>query len=222
MAKRDYYKILGVLKSATEKEIKSAYRKLALKYHPDKNTGDKIAEEKFKEINEAYEILSDTQKKKHYDISKGQEETCKNSVKNTNARNRFWRRKVFSRYYYILGAVFFIIGIFIAIFLYDSFISEFQRQAQSGNGQAAEYRKSGFEFKNLYDRESYLDPEAGVLKIVTRVVIKTVKRIFYRISSGIDFFIYCLKNYDIFVSLVYERISLRHFVLNLTDFSVAL
>jgi len=64
---KDYYKILGVRKNANEQEIKSAYRKLARKYHPDLNPGDKKVEEKFKEINEAYEILSDPQKRKKYD-----------------------------------------------------------------------------------------------------------------------------------------------------------
>ncbi len=64
---RDYYKILGVSKSADEKEIKSAFRKLAQKYHPDKNPGDKAAEDKFKEINEAYEVLGDAQKRARYD-----------------------------------------------------------------------------------------------------------------------------------------------------------
>lgn len=65
--KRDYYEVLGISKTASADEIKSAYRKLALKYHPDKNQGNKEAEEKFKEINEAYEILSDAQKKQRYD-----------------------------------------------------------------------------------------------------------------------------------------------------------
>ncbi len=64
---KDYYKILGVDKKATEKEIRSAYRKLARKYHPDVNPGDKSAEEKFKEINEANEVLSDPEKRKKYD-----------------------------------------------------------------------------------------------------------------------------------------------------------
>jgi molecular chaperone DnaJ len=67
MAKRDYYEVLGVSKSATAEEIKKAYRKLALKYHPDKNPGDKDAEEKFKEAAEAYDILSNPDKKSRYD-----------------------------------------------------------------------------------------------------------------------------------------------------------
>ncbi len=67
MAGKDYYKILGVKRDASEAEIKKAYRKLALKYHPDKNQGNKSAEEKFKEINEAYAVLSDKEKRRQYD-----------------------------------------------------------------------------------------------------------------------------------------------------------
>ena len=67
MSKRDYYEVLGVQKSASDDEIKKAFRKLAVKYHPDKNPGDKEAEEKFKEAAEAYDVLSDEQKRQRYD-----------------------------------------------------------------------------------------------------------------------------------------------------------
>ena len=67
MSQKDYYKILGVPKTASESEIKRAYRKLALKYHPDQNPGNKKAENQFKNIGEAYEVLSDSKKRKMYD-----------------------------------------------------------------------------------------------------------------------------------------------------------
>ena len=67
MAKRDYYEVLGTDKSASTDEIKKAYRKSALKYHPDKNKGDKAAEAKFKEASEAYHILSNKERKANYD-----------------------------------------------------------------------------------------------------------------------------------------------------------
>ena len=71
MAKRDYYDVLGVSKSASPEELKSAYRKLAVKHHPDKNPGDKKAEDKFKEASEAYGVLSDKSKKsKLYELKK--------------------------------------------------------------------------------------------------------------------------------------------------------
>ncbi len=67
MADKDYYKVLGVSEEASQSEIKKAYRKLALKYHPDKNPGDKKAEDKFKEISEAYYALGDEKRRKEYD-----------------------------------------------------------------------------------------------------------------------------------------------------------
>ncbi|MEO5971714.1 MAG: DnaJ domain-containing protein, partial [Bdellovibrionia bacterium] len=65
--KRDYYEILAVARTATAEDIKKSYRKLAIQFHPDKNPGDKKAEEQFKELSEAYEVLSDPQKRQMYD-----------------------------------------------------------------------------------------------------------------------------------------------------------
>ncbi len=67
MSKRDYYEVLGVSKGADEKEVKKAYRRVAMKYHPDRNPGDAEAEASFKEASEAYEILSDSEKRAAYD-----------------------------------------------------------------------------------------------------------------------------------------------------------
>jgi len=66
-AKRDYYEVLGVERKSSDEEIKKAYRKLAVKFHPDKNPGDPHAEEKFKEIGEAYDVLMDADKRAAYD-----------------------------------------------------------------------------------------------------------------------------------------------------------
>ena len=67
MAKEDYYSLLGVSRGASEAELKKAYKKLAMKYHPDRNQGDKSAEAKFKEVSEAYEVLTDQNKRQAYD-----------------------------------------------------------------------------------------------------------------------------------------------------------
>ena len=76
MAKRDYYSVLGVSRNATIDEIKKAYRKLAMKYHPDKNPGDKAAEDRFKEASEAYDVLNDPQKRQP--VSKKQNKNLTN------------------------------------------------------------------------------------------------------------------------------------------------
>ena len=78
----DYYEILGVQKTATADEIKKAYRKLAFQYHPDKNPGDKAAEEKFKQISAAYDILGDEEKRRNYDLTGSSDYAQNNSYEN--------------------------------------------------------------------------------------------------------------------------------------------
>ena len=85
----DYYKILEVSKNASSEEIKKSYRRLALKYHPDKNLGNKIAEEKFKEIANAYEVLSDFEERKRYDKTINNQENLKNDAKNGDKDSGF-------------------------------------------------------------------------------------------------------------------------------------
>ena len=91
MAKRDYYDVLGVPKNASPEELKSAYRKLAVKYHPDKNPDNKTAEEKFKEASEAYGILSDKSKKENRGVSASFNETGRSYLQvTTKYKTRFW------------------------------------------------------------------------------------------------------------------------------------
>jgi molecular chaperone DnaJ len=90
MAGKDYYNILGVKRDATEKEIKQAYRRLARKHHPDVNPGDKTAEAKFKEINEAYEVLSDKEKRKKYDQYGDQWQYADQFARAGGRQNVYW------------------------------------------------------------------------------------------------------------------------------------
>ena len=94
MEYKDYYKILGIDKKAGQDEVKKAYRKLAVKYHPDKNAGDKQAEDRFKEISEAYEVLKDPEKRKQYDrLGANWKQYQQSGYDFEGARNRAGRRQ---------------------------------------------------------------------------------------------------------------------------------
>ena len=97
MSKKDYYEVLGLQKGADEKEIKRAYKRLAMKYHPDRTKGDKESEEKFKEINEAYSILNDKEKKNIYDLNyqknNYRQSTNNNSYNSTNNSEKKEQKK---------------------------------------------------------------------------------------------------------------------------------
>ena len=104
MKYKDYYNTLGIEKDASQKDIKKAYRKLAAKYHPDKNTGDKAAEEKFKEINEANEVLSDPEKRKKYEQLGADWEMYQQTGHDpTHHRGRFNKNDGGGRTYYFEG-----------------------------------------------------------------------------------------------------------------------
>jgi molecular chaperone DnaJ len=92
---KNYYEVLGISKTASADEIKKAYRNLAFKYHPDRNSGDKVAEEKFKEINEAYDVLSDEKKRADYD-SFGTSNSHYSGTNNSyNRNNNFTNEETF-------------------------------------------------------------------------------------------------------------------------------
>lgn len=122
MTKRDYYEVLGVARSASEDEIKKAYRQLALKYHPDRNPGNKEAEEKFKEAAEAYEVLSDAEKRRRYD------QLGHDGLRGTNYRDFTNVNDVFSAFGDIFGQGFGG-GIFEEVF------GGGQRRRRTGHGQ---------------------------------------------------------------------------------------
>lgn len=122
MTKRDYYEVLGVSRSASEDEIKKAYRQLALKFHPDRNPGNKEAEEKFKEAAEAYEVLSDAEKRRRYD------QLGHDGLRGTNYRDFTNVNDVFSAFGDIFGQGFGG-GIFEEVF------GGGQRRRRTGHGQ---------------------------------------------------------------------------------------
>ena len=97
MSKRDYYEVLGVSKDAGKEEIRRAYKKLAIKNHPDKNPGDKAAEERFKEAAEAYEVLSTEEKRSQYDRFGHEAPNMELRVQNDHIASVFLRLKVLRR-----------------------------------------------------------------------------------------------------------------------------
>ncbi len=122
MTKRDYYEVLGVSRSASEEEIKKAYRQLALKFHPDRNPGNKEAEDKFKEAAEAYEVLSDAEKRRRYD------QMGHDGLRGTNYRDFTNVNDVFSAFGDIFGGSF-------GGGIFDEVFGGGQRRRRTGHGQ---------------------------------------------------------------------------------------
>jgi len=144
--KKDYYEILGVARGAADDEIKKAYRKLALKYHPDKNPGDKSAEEKFKEISEAYAVLSDKEKRTQYDqFGMG------------GFQQRYSEEDIFRNF--SMGDLFKDLGFGGG----DMFNVIFGRQGRgAGRQRQQQYQQPGFDFRDFITREQPEGPGAGL------------------------------------------------------------
>lgn len=160
MEYKDYYKTLGVEKDATPEEIKKAYRKLAMKYHPDRNPGDKSSEEKFKEITEANEVLSDPEKRKKYDQlgSNWKQYQYANANNMNDIFSQFGGGGGGSSYQYQgdLGDIFGNIGGFSDFF--ESFFGNHTKQRASGNpfGKAQSAKGTDYETNlNLSLEEAY-------------------------------------------------------------------
>ena len=225
MKKRDHYEVLGVSRSSSLKEIKSAYRKLALKYHPDKNLDDKQTEESFKQINEAYEILSDVQKKASYDFSIGnfQRNVYKGGRYNTHGSGEYRKsgglqeRRKYKIYYYIIFLIL-ISAIFMLIFF--KLPADLQRRfninalrlmenkildmpAFGGSSPKKKYYIYIDGSENSYDKEHYTDLETVVFDDMG----KKLSEDFHKF----DYF-----NYDMFVKMINPKL----FILRLADFSI--
>jgi DnaJ-class molecular chaperone len=210
--RKNYYKILGLSGSASEKDIKKVYRKLAFKYHPDKKPADKRAEEKFKEINEAYEILSDARKRLSYDISFGG--VFRGTPKPGQARTRYygnWRlkRRYEKKNSALSGwikSIFLAAGFICAMFLFYRLLFQYREiSAEPRNNIERQYKYSSL--KDLYLTKDFQSRKIKSNKILLEL----------------DTVVYGVKHYDIFVFFVYGRIIAmfegKTFTLTLTDFS---
>lgn len=172
MEQKDYYEILGVSSSATAKEIKDMYRKLALQFHPDRNPGDTIAAEKMKAINEAYAVLSDVQKRKEYDFMRQQF----GSSAYTQFRQTYSEQDIFNGS--DINGIFEELARSFGLRGFDEIFKEFYGQGS----QTFEFKKDGFTargfvFSGPFEKEgqpSLNMPSGGPLGKMTRYLFKKV------------------------------------------------
>ena len=175
---KDYYKVLGVDKKASKDEIKKAYRKLAMKYHPDKNKDNKEAEEKFKEISEAYAVLSNDEKRKQYDQFGAE-----------GFSRRFSQEDIFRGF--DLGSIFKEFGLGDTIFGNDLFSNLFARGRKSRH-QAYNFNMEGDPFSGQQgfqqqeESRSSQDAEAELQVTLEDIFFGNTKRISFKSPQGID------------------------------------